>query len=216
MPIDFAHAKNQLYAAVLADVLDDMGHPDQVMDARLRPLQPESVVLGRARTSLVVPQFAVPAQPYEMQIDAIDSLQPGDLPVFHMSGITACACWGELYSTAARARGAVGVVTDGYGRDARKVMEMGFPMFAAGTRPTNSKGRSTLAGFDLPIRCGGVRVQPGDLVFAEIDGIVVIPAAIADEVIGRAIDIASRENVMRSALQAGSTLRAAWETHHVM
>jgi 4-hydroxy-4-methyl-2-oxoglutarate aldolase len=216
MPIDYASAKENLYAAIIADILDDMGYRDQVMDATLRPLQAESLVVGRARTMLAVPEFSIPARPYDRQIEATDALEPGDIVVVHMSQITVCAFWGELFSTAAVMRGAVGAVMDGYVRDVRRVTQMNFPVFAAGIRPINSKGRATVAGYDLPIQCGGVLVHPGDVVFAEIDGVVVIPEKIAPEVMERAMQAASRENRVRSDLLAGSTLRAAWEAHRVL
>jgi 4-hydroxy-4-methyl-2-oxoglutarate aldolase len=216
MPVDYAIAREKLYAAIIADILDEMGFPGQVMDASIRPLQAESLVVGRARTVLAVPEFSVPARPYDKQIEATDALEPGDIMVAHMSQITACAFWGELFSTAAVMRGAVGAVIDGYVRDVRRLTQMNFPVFAAGVRSTNSKGRATVAACDVPIRCGGVLVHPSDVVFAEIDGVVVIPEKIAPEVMDRAIEAASRENLVRSDLLAGSTLRAAWEAHHAL
>jgi 4-hydroxy-4-methyl-2-oxoglutarate aldolase len=93
---------------------------------------------------------------------------------------------------------------------------MNFPVFAAGIRPINSKGRATVSAYDVPLRCGGVLVHPGDVVFAEIDGVVVIPEKIAPEVMERAIEVAERENRVRSDLLAGSTMRAAWEAHRAL
>jgi 4-hydroxy-4-methyl-2-oxoglutarate aldolase len=216
MPIDTATAKEKLYAAVIADILDEMGYREQVMDTNIRPLQPESLVVGRARTVLAVPAFSQPANPFEKQIEATDALEPGDIMVAHMSQITACAFWGELFSTGARMRGAVGAVMDGYVRDVRRVNEMNFPVFAAGVRATNSKGRATVAGYDVPIRCGGVLVNAGDVLFAEVDGVVVIPEKIAPEVLERAIEVAERENRVRADLLAGSTMRAAWDKHRAL
>jgi regulator of RNase E activity RraA len=208
--------RTKLYAAVIADILDDLGYRDQVMEAAIRPLLPDVVVVGRARTMLVVPQSIIPDEPYQMQIDATDALQPGDVVVAQMSGITNSAFWGELFSTAALARGAVAAVMDGYVRDTRKVLELGFPVFATGMRPINSKGRCTVSAFDVPIVCGGVAVMPGDLIFAEIDGVVVIPQAVIDSVLARALEVASKENAMRQELMTGSTLRAAWQKHRVL
>jgi 4-hydroxy-4-methyl-2-oxoglutarate aldolase len=216
MPIDYATAKEKLYAAVIADILDEMGFREQVMEANIRPLQAESLVIGRARTVLAVPEFSIPAKPFDQQIAATDALEPGDIMVAHMSQITACAFWGELFSTGAVMRGAVGAVMDGYVRDVRRVTEMNFPVFAAGVRATNSKGRATVAGYDVPIRCGGVLVNTGDVLFAEADGVVVIPEKIAPEVLERAIEVAERENRVRADLLAGSTMRAAWDKHRAL
>jgi 4-hydroxy-4-methyl-2-oxoglutarate aldolase len=216
MPIDTATAKEKLYAAVIADILDEMGYREQVMEANIRPLQAESLVVGRARTVLAVPAFSQPANPFEKQIEATDALEPGDIMVAHMSQITACAFWGELFSTGAVMRGALGAVMDGYVRDVRRVTEMNFPVFAAGVRALNSKGRATVAGYDVPIRCGGVLVNTGDVLFAEVDGVVVIPEKIAPEVLERAIEVAERENRVRADLLAGSTMRAAWDKHRAL
>jgi 4-hydroxy-4-methyl-2-oxoglutarate aldolase len=214
--MDYTAAKEKLYAAVIADILDEMGYRDQVMDAAMRPLRPDSLIVGRARTELVVPEFSIPAKPFEQQIAATDALEPGDVMVAHMSQITACAFWGELFSTGARMRGAVGAVMDGYVRDVRRVNEMNFPVFCVGVRALNSKGRATVAGWDVPIRCGGVLVNSGDVLFAEADGVVVIPEKIAPEVMERAIEVAERENRVRSDLLAGSSMRAAWDKHRAL
>jgi 4-hydroxy-4-methyl-2-oxoglutarate aldolase len=216
MIASYSEIKNQLYAAVIADILDDLGYRDQVMAAGIRPLDPEQVLVGRARTMLAVPEFTIPARPYDLQIDAVDALQAGDVVVAHTSNITDSAFWGELFSTAVAARGGTGAVMDGYVRDVRKIIEMKFPVFAAGLRPLNSKGRCTVTAYDIPVRCGGVLVHPGDLIFAEIDGVVVIPQAVSDEVITRALETASRENEMRHELLHGASLRSAWEKYQVL
>jgi len=216
MPIDYTAAKEKLYAAVIADILDEMGYREQVMEANIRPLRADSLLVGRARTELVVPEFSIPDRPFATQIEATDALEPGDIMVAHMSQLTACAFWGELFSTGARMRGALGAVLDGYVRDVRRVNEMNFPVFAAGVRATNSKGRATVAAYDVPIRCGGVLVNTGDVLFAEADGVVVIPEKIAPEVLERAIEVAERENRVRADLLAGSTMRAAWDKHRAL
>src|SRR5258707_11686842 len=123
---------------------------------------------------------------------------------------------GELSATGPRMRGAGGAVLECYLRDVRRVREMNFPVFAAGVRATNSKGRATVAAYDVPIRCGGVLVNTGDVLFAEADGVVVIPEKLAPEVLERAIEVAERENRVRNDLLAGSTMRAAWDKHRAM
>src|SRR4029077_20248981 len=85
MPIDYATAKEKLYAAVIADILDEMGLREQVMEANIRPLQLESFVVGRARTVLTVREFSIPDRPFDQQIAATDALEPGDIMVVHMS-----------------------------------------------------------------------------------------------------------------------------------
>lgn len=214
--MNFSEIKTQLYAAVIADILDDMGYRNQVMTEDIRPLGADDIIVGRARTMLAIPEFHIPDEPYQTQIDATDALQAGDVVVAHTSNITDSAFWGELFSTASMARGATGAIIDGYVRDVRKIRAMAFPVFATGMRPINSKGRCTVSAYDVPIMCCGVKVHSGDLIFAEIDGVVVIPQAVVDEVIQKALETATKENEMRKALLSGTTLREAWETYRVL
>lgn len=214
--IDLERARETLYSAVLADILDDMGHRHQVMHANIRPVCHERVVVGTASTMLATPRCEEPAEPFATQIQAVDALREGDVVVAQMSGITDAAFWGELFSTAAKQRGAVGAIMDGYARDTRKVIELGFPLFATGIRPINSKGRLVVEHHNQPIRCGGVKVKPGDVVFAEIDGIVVVPQEIAQEVFARAFAVAQKENLMRHDLENGMLLGEAWRKHRVL
>jgi regulator of RNase E activity RraA len=212
----YAAIKNQLYVAVIADVLDELGYRNQVMPPAIRPLIEDTILIGRARTMLAIPEFQEPDPPFQTQIDATDALEPGDVVVAYTSEVQTCAFWGELFSVAAQARGCQGAVIDGYIRDTRKVIELGFSLFSKGILPVNSKGRLTVSAFDVPITCGGVLVHSGDIVFAEFDGIAVIPTQIAAQVLEQAAEIALKEDNMRQALQNGSTLRDAWEKFRVL
>ena len=121
--------------------------------------------------------------PYEVEIALVDDLKPGDVAVFGCGGPTdRIAPWGELLSTASRARGAAGCVTDGLVRDVRQIRAMEFPVFHGGIGPLDSRGRGKMMAMDVPTECGGVLVERGDLVFGDVDGVVVIPQDIAGEV----------------------------------
>lgn len=214
----FDRMARELYVAVIADILDGLGHRHHVMDAAIRPVLPDpaQVVVGRAATLLVAPQYERPEQPYTEQIAAIDALRPGDVPVIGTGGLTSAAVWGELFSNAARGRGARGLVTDGYHRDTRMLLELGFPVFSAGARPFDIAGRATVISHGRPVACGGVLVHPGDLLFAEIDGIAVIPRAAAAEVVERAFAKAATEDRARDDLRAGALLGDVWRTYRVL
>ncbi len=186
------------------------------MDITIRPLREDDVLVGPARTLLAVPDYSIPEKPYDVQIDATDLLDPGDVIVANTSDVQNAAFWGELFSAAALARGALGAVIDGYIRDVRKVKMLGFSVFSKGMHPVNSKGRLTVIHYDEPIRCGGVLVRRGDYVFAEVDGSLVIPREIAEEVFDKALKTASIENKMRGDIKKGISLRAAWEKHRVL
>lgn len=209
----------RLYAAVLSDVLDGMGLREQAMRPFVRPLDEASLLFGRARTGLYMPVYAVREgeNPYDAEIALVDDLRPGDVAVFACGGPTdRIAPWGELLSTAARARGAVGCVTDGLVRDIRAIRAMDFPVFHGGIGPLDSKGRGKMMYADVPVVCGGVLVNPGDYVFGDADGVVVIPAATADEAFTTALAKIDAENTTRDELAAGMKLGDVFRKYGVL
>jgi regulator of RNase E activity RraA len=219
MAIDMTKLKDALYSAVLSDILDDFGLMDQAMRPFVRPLDEQVPLFGRARTGNYMNTFSVPEgdNPYEIEIALIDDLKPGDVAVLGCDGPTIrIAPWGELLSTAARCRGAVGCVTDGLVRDIRAIRKMGFPVFHGGIGPLDSKGRGKMMAMDVPVRCGGVLVHPGDLVFGDADGVVVIPIDIAEEVIKAATLKISGENNTRAELEQGRLLIDVYKKYGVL
>lgn len=203
-----------LYVAAVCDILDSLGYRQQAMHRRLRPLLPNPKncgFLGRARTLRWMEVDYVEADPYGLEIEAIDSLTSGDV-VIHSTDYTGVATpWGELMTSVAVRNGAVGCVCDSNIRDCRRIQEMGFPVYYAGIYPVDSKGRAMVKGFDVPVRCGEVLVHPGDIVFADFDGIVVVPKAIEEQVFTLAMEKVGTENKMRKALDDGLTLRQAYD-----
>src|SRR5204863_6031565 len=127
----------------------------------------------RARTLTTVPVAAEPRRPYAVEMACVDALTAGDVLVATTNGERVSALWGELLSTAARARGAVGAVIDGLTRDAAKILAMDFPVFAAGFSPLDSKGRLECVSHGTPVRVGDCVVRPGDWVFGDLDGVAV-------------------------------------------
>ena len=216
MTLDFETMQSELYSGVISDVLDALGYRQQAMAGDIRPVHPDMAMVGRARPVLSVDVYRVRDDCYDNEIAYVDSLLPDDLVVACTNRSTRTGLWGELLSTAARARGARGCVTDGYVRDVRRIVRMGFPVFAAGMRPVDSKGRSIVMEYDTPIECGGVRVQLGDIVFADIDVVVVIPAGVAEEVVAEALRKVRAENASRAELEAGGYLRDVFKKHGVL
>ena len=205
-----------LYAAVLSDVLDGAGYRDRVLDARITHSTGPEVLVGRAATMLAGEEVEVEGTPYARQVEAIDALTEGAVVVATTHNSSRAAFWGELFSTAAIARGARGLRVDGLVRDRRKMDEMGFPVFATGSRPVDSMGRLTVYAYGVPIRCGGVAVRPGDLVFAEPDGVVVVPAEIEEGVVTAALEKVGKEDRVREELAGGASLAEAWARHRVL
>ncbi|MDE0470257.1 MAG: RraA family protein [Candidatus Poribacteria bacterium] len=212
----FDMMEEQLYAAVISDALDAAGYREQALPHTIRPLHPETVVVGRAMPVQCVDVYEIPDEPYQQEIAAVDSLKENDVFVCSTNQSTRNCIWGELLSTAARARGARGAIVDGFIRDARQILAMGFPVFTTGLSPVDSSGRGDVIAYNVPIECGGVTVNPGDIVFGDADGIVVIPQAVETEVIAAAVEKVSGENRTRDALRAGATLREVYDKYGIL
>ena len=206
----------RLYAAIVSDILDDLGHRDHTLDPAVGPLRRGQVIAGFANPFVVTEVHQIPAEPYTGEIGALDDIRPGEVILVAAGGSARAACWGELFSAAARARGARGTLVDGYCRDARRIAAHGYPVWCRGTLPLDCKGRTAVAAWRRPAVVGGLQVRPGDLVVADDDGAVVGPAGLAEETIGRALAKASKEHGLRDALEAGSTLRAAYDRFGVL
>jgi len=216
----FDFIRQHLYVAAVCDILDAMGHRQQAMHQRLRPLLPERRncgFVGRARTFRWMGiDYIVEGDPYGLEIEAVDSLGPGGVAVHSTDYGGANAPWGELMSTVAQRNGAVGCVCDSQVRDCNRIIDMGFPVYCAGIRPVDSQGRGRVMAYDVPIMCGEVLVRPGDLVFADFDGIVVVPKEVEDEVLERARQKAGKESASRAELRAGKTLREVYDRYGVL
>src|SRR3954470_17891068 len=214
---DLDQVRADLFASVLSDCLDQAGYMRQALPSRIRPLDDGSVMVGRARTAAFMEVYHVAeGNPYELEIALIDSLQPGDIPVFACSNPARVAPWGELLSTAASARKAAGALMDGCVRDIKAIRAMGFPVFHGGIAPLDSRGRGKVMAIDVPIECGGVEVATGDLIFGDADGVVVIPRRAEEEVLRLAFEkISGERNTLRD-LQCGDSLGAVFERYGIL
>ena len=206
----------RLYSAVVADCLDRVGLRTQVLDARIRPLDPGSRIAGYAATVHFVEVDGVPESSddwYRNLLAAIDALRPGDVVV---ASTCRGSTWGELLATASRYRGARGIVADSYVRDTLALIAMAFPTFPAGIHCADSLGRLEVDAFGVPVECGGVEVAPGDLVLGDHDGVVVVPSARAEEVIRLAEEKVAGENLVREKLAEGMPVSEAFRTYGVI
>jgi 4-hydroxy-4-methyl-2-oxoglutarate aldolase len=211
-------ARERLYTGVISDVLDTLGNWDHAMAPNVRPIDEGLALFGRARTGLYMSVYDVEpnVNPYEVEIALIDDLREDDVAVLGCPHGNRVAPWGELLSTASQARGAAGCVTDGLVRDLRLIREMKFPVFAGGIGPLDSKGRGTMMRMDVPIVCGGVRVAPGDWIFGDVDGVVVIPGALAEKTLTMAIEKAKSEGTVRAELKSGQLLKDVFARHGIL
>jgi 4-hydroxy-4-methyl-2-oxoglutarate aldolase len=209
-------ARELLYTAVLADVLDGLGHRSSALPHQIRPLANRWTVLGRAATLSVVATAGEPALPYQVEMECVDRLRPGEVLVATTNGDLGSALWGELLSTACRARGVEGVILDGLTRDAERVLAMDFPLFAAGFSPLDSKGRLESVARGQPLRIGACLVRPGDWVVGDVDGVVIVPVELADEAFARAAAKAAGESTVRQELAAGRSVRDVFAEHGIL
>jgi regulator of RNase E activity RraA len=219
-PEILAFAKQNLYVPVVCDILDSLGFRNQAMHQRIRPLLPDMRncgFIGRARTARwMETDYIVESDPYGLELDLMDSLKPGDVVIHSTDHGGTNAPWGELMSTIAKRNGAVGTVCDSQVRDCVRIIEMGFPVYYTGIRPLDSKGRARVMDFDVPVSCGEVLVSPGELVFADFDGIVIIPQHVEKDVLRLAHEKAGKENTSRQELLAGKTLKEVSATYGVL
>ena len=211
-----AFAEQNLYTAVVSDALDQLGVRNQAMREYLRPVHARCTFAGWARTISCADIYHIPENPYALEIEAIDSLLPAEVAVVGTCKSTRNAPWGELLSTAAKARGARGAVVDGLVRDVGKIEELGFPVFAAGVKPVDSMGRGIVTAYNVPVECGEVLVHPGDFVFGDRDGVVVVPREIARQTLELAADKVQRENHSRAELMKGAYLRDVFAKYGVL
>ncbi|MDA4136495.1 MAG: RraA family protein [Thaumarchaeota archaeon] len=209
-----------MYVAAVSDILDDMGFNNQVMVAGIKAVNPETKLVGVAlpvETTWYKGYKKFDDFSYEPLFKIFDGISPGCVITIATEGRTTAACWGELVSNAARGKGAAGFLTDGCVRDIEGILDISppFPVFALGYNPARSEGRLEYGRTNIPLVCGGVRVEPGDIIFGDRDGVVVIPKKVADKVVKKAEDTVSRESAFRSDIRKGTDLRATIEKYGV-
>lgn len=220
----FRLMREGLYTAVVGDVLDAAGELHRFLPAPIMPLQTEMVVAGRAMPVLEADDAGgegpgraaeVLNRPFGLMLRALDDLNPGEVYVCTGSG-GHYALWGELMSTCAMNRGAVGAVVDGYSRDTRGILGLGFPTFSRGRYAQDQRPRGKVIDFRCTIKIGAVAISPGDLIFGDLDGVVVIPRAIEKDILQAAWEKAHGEKRVFQAIKSGMGAQAAWDKFGVM
>jgi regulator of RNase E activity RraA len=204
--------------------MDKMGLQNQFLPPYLAPLSDNMVVAGRAMTVLEADVFSavdtgsanpISAKPFGLMLEALDSLKPGEVYICTGSS-PSYALWGGLMSIRAMQLGAAGSVLDGYVRDTREILELGYPIMARGRYAQDQGPRGKVIDFQVPIRIGGAHVNPGDIIFGDIDGVLVIPKAVESEVIRLSLEKVRGESAVRKALEKGMSTVDAFEKFGVM
>jgi regulator of RNase E activity RraA len=153
---------------------------------------------------------------YDLEIEAVDSIKPNDVVIHSTDYGQTNAPWGELMSTIAKRNGSVGSICDSMIRDCLKIIKMKYPVFYTGIRPVDSLGRGKVMAYDVPVRCGGVVVNPGDLIFADFDGVVVVPRSVEDKTLELSYEKVHKENLSRNDLLKGDSLRVVYDRYGVL
>jgi 4-hydroxy-4-methyl-2-oxoglutarate aldolase len=195
----------RLYVPAVNDVLDEFGLRHQFMDHGIHPLDHTHVIAGPAFTIVGV-RNADTDVTKRIGPRVIDQMSPGIVAVYDTGGEDTTGVWGELWSAGAAARGCIGAVVDGGIRDTGFIRRAGFPIFHRFTSPADAVGRFTVADFECPITAGGVRVNPGDYIFGDEDGVVAIPRELTTEVLAKAENVGKKENKIRAEISANRSL----------
>ena len=220
----FSLAERELFTCVVGDVMDKMSLQKQFLPPQIQPLQREMVVIGRAMPVLSVDVFAertagtankLMDKPFGLMLEALDDLRKNEVYV-NTGSSPRNALWGELMSTRARKLGCRGAVLNGYVRDTRGILSMKFPTFAFGSYGQDSAPRYKVVDFRLPIEIGQVRVRPGDILFGDVDGVLLVPAEAENEVFASALEKARGEQLVRRAMEEGSSAVEAFKKFGIM
>lgn len=205
----------ELYTPVVGDILDELGHRRQFLPPEIHGMRQDMRVVGRAMPVVVADITGPQRSPFGRLTEALDQLEPGEVYLAQNATLP-CSAWGEILTATARQRGAVGAVVDGYHRDTPRVLQQSFPVFSRGSYAQDAAVRSSVIDFRCRVRIGDVEIAPGDLVFGDIDGVLIIPAAVEDEVIERALAKARTENRVRDAIERGMSSTEALATFGVL
>lgn len=205
-----------LYSAVVSDALDSLGYKRQSPRLQLKPMTKPGLLVGRCKTTLWVDMSHVDPNPYELELQAVDDCRPDDVLIAAAGGSMRSGIWGELLTTAARNTGCVGAVIDGAIRDVTKIQALDFPVFARDVCVYDSFNRQRVVDVDVTVELDGVPFASGDLVFADEDGVVVVPQEVEEEAIRRAWVKVHAENEVRDAIRNGMKATAAFAKYGVL
>ncbi|MCT4619829.1 MAG: RraA family protein [Marinisporobacter sp.] len=220
----FALMRKELFSAVIGDIMDKMGYFHQFLPPQIQPLRDDMVVVGRAMTVLEADTFEelsinsknpLMGKPFGLMLEALDDLKKNEIYICTGSS-PRYALWGELMSTRAKLLGAVGAVVDGYSRDTKGILELDFPTFSYGRYAQDQGPRGKVIDFRVPIEIDGVKIQDGDILFGDLDGVCVIPKEIEEEVVLKALEKATGEKTVAEAIANGMGAKEAFDKYGIM
>ena len=213
---DLVRRLRNLFTPIVSDTLDEMGITRNACSHEIRPILPKIKIAGTAFTARTerydVFTKSDISEWLRVMIRMLEASKKGDIFVVSTDNTVEAASWGELMSNAAHARGAAGAVTDGAVRDVPRILSMSspFPVYARAYTPADSKGRLKYVEYNLPVECGGIKVNPEDLIFGDLDGVICIPRSDASTVIKRSEEKLAKENDFRKAVRRGVSVSKAF------
>ncbi|WP_422079310.1 RraA family protein [Ulvibacterium sp.] len=217
-------AKKELFVALVGDILDKMGYLHQFLPPHIKPLHNDFVVIGRAMPVLEADVFdevsdsthsPIMKKPFGIMFEALDSLKEGE--VYICSGSSPeYALWGGLMSTRAIKLGGAGAVVNGWSRDTKEILNLGFPTFSYGGYAQDQGPRGKVIDYRVPIEIAGIRVNPGDIVYGDLDGVLIVPKEAVNEAFTGAIEKARGEQLVKKALQEGMSTVDAFNKFGIM
>jgi regulator of RNase E activity RraA len=217
-------AHTELFTALVGDVLDKMGYFHQFLPPEIKPIDSRMVIFGKAMTVLEADFFAEQSaisanpflnKPFGIMFEALDDLKEDEVYICTGSSLK-YALWGGLMSTRAMKLKSAGAVLHGFSRDTNEVLKLGFPMFSMGTYAQDQGPRGKVIDYRIPIAIENVKINPGDIIYGDRDGVVVVPQEIMDEVFEKAMVKARGEKKVLKALQEGMSTVAAFEKFGIM
>jgi 4-hydroxy-4-methyl-2-oxoglutarate aldolase len=211
----FELIRQHLFTPVVGDILDREGRWHQFLPQPIKPLNPVHRIIGRAFPVQLADVTGQQSRPFGRLTEALDSILPGEV-YLATGGSMNCAAWGEILTATARTRGGTGAVIDGYHRDTPRVLEQDWPVFSRGSFAQDAGVRSSVVNFRCLVEIGGVLIEPGDLIFADVDGVLIVPKAIEERVIGLALEKVAGEKVVRKEIEAGSSSTSVFDRYGIL
>lgn len=218
----FHLVRKELYTAVVGDIMDKLGFLHQFLPPQIKPLRDDYFVVGRAMPVLEADVISdasihnpVLNKSFGLMLEALDDLKKNEVYICTGASPT-YALWGELMSTRAKKLGAAGAVVDGYSRDTHGTLKIDFPTFSYGRYAQDQAPRGKVIDFRVPLEIKGVRVNPGDIVLGDIDGVCIIPREAEEEVFRLAIEKARGEKMVQKKIEEGMSAKEAFDTYWIM
>ncbi len=207
--------KEKLYTPVVGDILDNLGFWHQFLPQPIKPIQLGMRIAGRAMPVQLADSTGPQKQPFGRLTEALDQIQPNEIYIA-TGGTQNCAAWGEILTATARTRGGAGAIINGFHRDTPRVLEQQWPVFSRGSYAQDAGVRSSVIDFRCLVEIEGVQIHPGDLIFGDMDGVVVIPRRVEEKVLELALQKASAEKVVRKEIEAGASSTAVFQKYGIL